>query len=120
MFSSVHSIDPGVITAFGGAIGNIPTGWFLCDGTNGTPDLRDKFLVSDGPNFSVGDEGGNIGHSHFLLIDPHQHTPRPGFGLVDDPGFRTQSNFSEDSGQTNPALNLPKYYALAYIQYQGE
>src|SRR5690606_15095281 len=30
---------------YSGSIANIPTGWQLCDGTNGTPDLRGKFIV---------------------------------------------------------------------------
>ncbi len=31
----------------------IPSGWHLCDGTNGTPDLRDKFIVGGGGTLSV-------------------------------------------------------------------
>ena len=34
----------GIIVAWSGLIANIPTGWGLCDGTNGTPDLRGRFL----------------------------------------------------------------------------
>ena len=35
----------GGIIMYDGLIANIPAGWALCDGTNGTPDLRDKFVV---------------------------------------------------------------------------
>jgi len=38
----------------------IPSGWALCDGTNGTPDLRDRFVVGAGSTYSVGDTGGSF------------------------------------------------------------
>lgn len=34
----------GIIVAWSGTVANIPTGWALCDGTKGTPDLRGRFL----------------------------------------------------------------------------
>jgi microcystin-dependent protein len=37
----------------------VPSGWYLCDGTNGTPDLRDRFIVSSGLNYNVGASGGS-------------------------------------------------------------
>ena len=36
----------GTILSYTGDLNKIPYGWFLCDGTNGTPDLRGKFLQS--------------------------------------------------------------------------
>lgn len=119
MFSPVLSIEIGVITAWSGAIGNIPPGWFLCDGTNGTPDLRDKFLVSDGPNFSVGDEGGNANHIHPFTGDGHSHVALSGSGIDFFTGFDGTSSTDPATGTTDPTSNLPTYYALAYIQYQG-
>lgn len=38
----------GTILPFIGSLSDIPSGWYLCDGTNGTPDLRDRFLQSYG------------------------------------------------------------------------
>jgi len=40
-----HGVPKGVIVMWSGAIANIPAGWALCDGTNGTPDLRDRFVI---------------------------------------------------------------------------
>jgi len=40
-----NTIPTGVILLWSGAISAIPTGWVLCDGTNSTPDLRDRFVV---------------------------------------------------------------------------
>lgn len=35
-----------------------PTGWYLCDGTNGTPDLRNRFIVGAGTSYAIGATGG--------------------------------------------------------------
>jgi hypothetical protein len=40
-----NGVPKGVIVMWSGTITNIPSGWALCDGTNGTPDLRDRFIV---------------------------------------------------------------------------
>lgn len=43
--NAVNNAMPcGSIIMWGGNISQIPTGWYLCDGTNNTPDLRDKFI----------------------------------------------------------------------------
>lgn len=54
----------GMITAWYGALAAIPTGWALCDGTNGTPDLRDRFILGAGGTYAPGDAGGAAGHDH--------------------------------------------------------
>jgi microcystin-dependent protein len=41
-----------------GSVASIPAGWQLADGTNGTPDLRDKFIVGAGGTYAVGATGG--------------------------------------------------------------
>ena len=42
---TVTAFQTNMIMLWGGTIANIPAGWGLCDGTNGTPDLRDRFIV---------------------------------------------------------------------------
>lgn len=37
-------VPPGVIVAWSGVLASIPSGWLLCDGNNGTPNLAAKFL----------------------------------------------------------------------------
>ena len=49
---------PGGIIMWSGATNAIPEGWALCDGSNGTPDLRDRFIVGAGGSYNVGDTGG--------------------------------------------------------------
>lgn len=48
----------GVIVMWSGSVATIPSGWVLCNGSNGTPDLRDRFVVGAGSTYSVGDTGG--------------------------------------------------------------
>ncbi len=54
-----YGITPvGGIIMWKGAVSAIPAGWKLCDGANGTPDLRDKFVIGAGAAYSVNNEGG--------------------------------------------------------------
>ena len=119
MFSSVHEISIGVITAWSGGLGNIPPGWHLCDGTNGTPDLREKFIVGAGVAFAVGDEGGTLTHTHDFSGDGHHHTLQSGGEVSSGILFLPETSRSEAAGTTGAANTRPPYYALAYIQYLG-
>jgi len=51
-------IKTGTIIMWSGNVSNVPEGWLLCNGSNGTPDLRDKFIVGAGAGYSVGATGG--------------------------------------------------------------
>lgn len=75
------ALPAGVIMIWSGSSGAIPSGWLLCDGTSGTPNLRDKFVVGAGSAYAVGATGGSanatlVSHSHTITItDPtHTHT----------------------------------------------
>lgn len=121
MFSVPLEINLGVITVWSGAIDNIPPGWFLCDGTNGTPDLRDRFVPSTGPLFAVGAEGGTVLHNHFFTSDTHSHALVPA-GALDTPADGTLSNNTDAvvaSGFTDDASLVPSFFALAHIQFNG-
>ena len=55
----VQSVLPqGVILMWGGSVASIPNGWQLCNGSNGTPDLRDRFIVGAGTAYVPGATGG--------------------------------------------------------------
>ncbi len=61
--TGIAGIPSGVIAMWSGAISAIPTGWVICDGTNSTPNLTDRFVIhadadSGGTN-DVGDTGGS-------------------------------------------------------------
>jgi len=110
----------GTINAWSGSIATIPPTWRLCDGTHGTPDLRDKFVVGSGDTYSPADTGGNVNHNHAFTGDPHNHelawfVPAIGSGA----NFDAFVSNEVSAGTTNTSSNLPTYYALAYIMYKG-
>ena len=72
----------GLIGMWSGAIATIPTGWALCDGQNGTPDLRERFIVGAGGNnasvagigYTVTNTGGEVTHTLTIAEMPsHSH-----------------------------------------------
>jgi microcystin-dependent protein len=48
----------GAVQMWSGSVSNIPDGWALCNGTNGTPDLRNRFVVGAGDQYNVNNIGG--------------------------------------------------------------
>jgi hypothetical protein len=51
------TIPSGLISIWSGSVGSIPSGWVICDGSNGTPDLRSNFVIGAGSTYSVGATG---------------------------------------------------------------
>ncbi|WP_435135696.1 phage baseplate protein [Formosa sp. A9] len=63
---------------YSGSVASIPTGWQLCDGTNGTPDLRGRFIVgyhsTDTDYNAIGKTGGEKTHTLTVNEMPnHNH-----------------------------------------------
>tara|TARA_B100002019_G_scaffold281975_1_gene286676 strand:+ start:1166 stop:2161 length:996 start_codon:yes stop_codon:yes gene_type:complete len=80
MTGTANFIQTGMIVMWHGLIANIPTGWALCDGNNGTPNLTDKFIVG-----AAADSGGaaktfvegtyeQTGGSNDAVVVTHTHT----------------------------------------------
>lgn len=63
----------GLISLWYGTIATIPSGWVLCDGTHGTPDLRDKFIIGAGGAKNPGNTGGASTHSQTATQAAHSH-----------------------------------------------
>jgi hypothetical protein len=138
-------VPSGSIMLWSGSIGSIPSGWFLCDGSNSTPDLRNRFVVGAGSTYAVNATGGSanatlVSHTHTatsVVTDPqHSHTQtRPdtsggslGPGNIGVSGsvssYLSTANAStgitvattnSTEGSSATNANLPPYYALAYI-----
>lgn len=51
-------VPPGVIAIWSGSENSIPPGFVLCNGLNGTPDLRNRFIVGAGSTYAKGASGG--------------------------------------------------------------
>jgi hypothetical protein len=89
--TAAPTLPSGVILLWSGAIGSIPSDYYLCDGTNGTPDLRDRFIIGAGNTYSVSQTGGSadaivVSHTHTAtstVTDPgHFHNPASGTAFV--------------------------------------
>ncbi len=121
--TDVPGVPVGGIIMWSGATNAIPSGWALCDGQNGTPNLQDRFIVGAGSTYAVDATGGSadatlVSHTHNLLYNHGSFggssgavTPRSGNTPV-TPGISGRVS-TEGSSATN--ANLPPYYALAYI-----
>ena len=68
------SVPSGGIILWSGAANAIPSGWYLCDGNNGTPNLKNRFVVGAGDSYNVGVTGGFDSVSLFeSQIPSHSH-----------------------------------------------
>lgn len=140
--------------SFGGSDGKRPIArgtsaanenWVLCDGTNGAPNLIDRFIVGAGGSYPINSAGGSTSHSHSLSgtvgsttlsannLPSHNH--RLGVGNDDganpkldgcrwengwwaDACEKTGSSYSHTHSLTGSVMtgaSVPPYYALAYI-----
>ena len=138
-------IPSGGIIIWSGAANAIPSGWLLCNGSNGTPDLRNRFVVGAGSTYAVSATGGSadaivVSHTHTATVtDPgHTHAPSGGssFVIVGSSGTRLAGSFTDlpistpattasattgisvtnaSTGSSGTNANLPPYYALCYI-----
>jgi len=105
----------GAIVLWSGAIVDIPDGWLICDGNNGTPDLRNRFVVGAGSDYAVDETGGNLTHTHTFTSNGHQHQFSAGVNLAGGPNWGPYTTTDVDTGTTDASSSLPRYYALAFI-----
>ena len=137
-------IPPGGIIAWSGSEASIPSGWFLCNGSNSTPDLRSRFIVGagTGSTYAVGGTGGSadsvvVTHTHTVNDPGHVHlmaqvptTFRVADGVIDgsysannqdrnytdrDTNTNTTGITIQSQGVSGTGANLPPYYALCFI-----
>lgn len=88
-FVIANSIPSGLISMWSGSIASIPSGWVLCNGSNGTPDLRNRFIVgahSDATgvaNTTITGSSTLTGGTKDAIVVSHTHTAT---SSVSDPG----------------------------------
>jgi len=138
-FALANGIPSGAIVMWSGSIASIPSGWLLCNGSSGTPDLRDRFVVGAGSTYAVAATGGtadaivvshthtatsvDAGHTHgFTASVSNSSTPTGPAGAGAPPASGTTATGNANitttinaTGSSGTGQNLPPYYALAYI-----
>lgn len=138
-------VPKGIICMWSGAIANIPFGYALCNGTKGTPDLRDRFVICAGGKYAVGAQGGSETHGHTITVNAHtltvgqmpSHSHTVGIstrkpsdatagngavqgvmGMINEhkaSGVEGGSQAHTHGASASTSSNLGPYYALAYI-----
>jgi hypothetical protein len=93
-------IPTGLISLWSGSIASVPSGWLLCDGSNGTPDLRNRFIVGAGSAYAVAATGGSAD----AIVVSHNHTAT---SSVSDPGHAHSLRLGYYYGGGSPGGNLP-------------
>lgn len=109
---------PGMIMLWYGSKATIPSGWGLCDGSNGTPNLATKMVMAVGGPINPGDTGGNMTHDHDFTGDGHAHDLAAGNKIVNDSpngSYDHQTSSSPATGTTDNGNSMPPYHALCYI-----
>jgi microcystin-dependent protein len=97
-FVLVNGVPSGAIIMWSGSIASIPSGWLLCNGSSGTPDLRDRFVVGAGSTYAVAATGGSAN----AVVVSHTHTYSGTTG-DDSPDH---SHLSNATGLVNNNINF--------------
>lgn len=115
-----HETTIGAIELWSGTIASIPPGWALCDGTNGTPDLTDQFVLGAAGNFAPGDTLDVSDHNHDWTSDAHSHALQT-IGAVSSTPVNVNDDTSSDpaTGTSTNTIFEPPWYSLAYVQFLG-
>jgi len=126
-WTTVIGVPSGIIAVWSGSEGSIPSGWYLCNGSNSTPDLRNRFIVGagSGSSYSVGDTGGsNTVTLSTSQIPAHSHTTNNHShnASVSDPGHGHSVSVSDPGHQHNTSVTGAKLFpgnGGAHVPYGG-
>lgn len=113
-------VPSGVIVMWSGTIASIPTGWVLCDGSNSTPDLRNRFIVAadaDDSGVAKSTITGSALQSHDTGVMPaHTHSVTVlsgGSGLGNGGNSNCSTSTTGSTGTGTKVIAV--FYALAFI-----
>lgn len=122
--ASQLGVPTGVITMWSGSVSSVPAGWYLCDGSNGTPDLRNTFVYGASSDGEVNTTGGSanavaVSHSHTgssASAGNHGHT-----GSTNTTGNHNHSLTMRGhyNGRVNVGGGLSEVYGTAYTNTTG-
>ncbi|MCK5617003.1 hypothetical protein KAR91_84860 [Candidatus Pacearchaeota archaeon] len=112
--------EVGSIMLWQGSKETIPDSWSLCDGTQGTPDLRNAFLYGNSVGTPPIVTGGEFTHNHDFATDGHIHIYPAGTDLPSGGGISSSTNSNVIAGTSDSDSQMPPWYSLCYIMYIGE
>lgn len=135
-----NALPRGLIAMWSGAANAVPQGWALCNGSNGTPNLQDRFIVGAGSSYAVGATGGATSHQHWIggeagyttldwnMLPWHNHTFGKGtYGssaeALGSESSQQNTSYAGSSWGHTHSIGLasdardqrPPYYALCFI-----
>jgi microcystin-dependent protein len=131
----------GMIVIWNGLATSVPSGWALCDGNNGTPNLKGRFVLGVDDNNdkyrTVGVSAGGTetntltvaqlpAHNHSFLLQKDSQNSHNWKGVTRgiNTGNRESSEIDtntdgqkiiKETGEGKPVNNMPPYLVLAYI-----
>lgn len=127
--SYLVSAPIGAIMIWSGTENNVPEGWSICNGQNGTVDLRDKFVLAAGESHNVGETGGSEevtltvaqmpSHSHGVISAINENSTSLYKVKLERSTDNYKESLTETTGSSKPHPNMPPYYTLLYIQKTG-
>lgn len=115
--SLLHKMASGIICLWYGVLIDIPPGWKVCDGTLGTPNLEDTFLIGAGDTYNPDDSHLVPFHNHTVLSDLHTHTWLAGATAFLAGAFSTATlSLNVLFGFSDNTIARPPFKALHFIQ----
>jgi hypothetical protein len=109
----------GMIMLWSGSSATIPSGWVLCDGSNSTPDLRNRFVVGATSTYAVGATGGSanaivVSHTHTATVATtsltgsinNQYTAGDTHGTTSGVFSQTNIQVDGDGGESRAGRNI--------------
>lgn len=114
----------GLISIWNGAEVDIPDGHQLCNGTNGTSDLRDEFIIGAGNTYAVNASAGsitkNLAHTHYVSGNTGYNAltdgTTDGSKEVQEDNHRHSIGITSGSGGSATQDIMPPYFAKCFIQ----
>lgn len=94
-------LPSGSIVLWYGNAANVPAGWQVCDGTNGTPNLQNQYVKGNDADGNLGAVGGNLTHSH--TVNAHSHN------IPADAAIAAGTDYAAATDQQSPGTNSPNH-----------